>query len=54
MVLYHDYGCSSSETEAFIDRLEELRYAEISAANILERAKREAGVDVSELGRAET
>ena len=54
LVLYRDYGRSSSETEAFIDRLEELRYAEISAADILERAKREAGLDVSEFGRSET
>ena len=53
MVLYRDYNYTPSEFEAFIDHLEELRYEEISAADIIQRAREEAGVDVSELGRAE-
>ena len=54
LVLYRDYNYAASEIEAFIDRLEELRYEEISAADIIQRAREEDGVDVSELGRAET
>ena len=54
LVLYRDYNFTPSEIEVLIDRLEELRYEEISTADILERAREEAGVDVSELGRAET
>ena len=54
LVLYHDYNFTPSEIEVFIDRLEELRYEEISAADIIHRAREEAGANVSELGRAET
>ena len=53
LVLHRDYNFTPSEIEVLIDRLEELRYEEISTADILERAREEAGVDVSELGRAE-
>ena len=40
----HGHG---EDVEAFIFRLEELRYEEISASDIIERAAEEAGVDVS-------
>ena len=53
LVLHRDYNFTPSEIEVLIDRLEELRYEEISTADILERAREEAGVDVSEVGRAE-
>ena len=49
IVLSRQYGWKTEEIEGFIERLEELRYEEISAADIIERAKRDAGVDVSEL-----
>ena len=49
LVLHRSYGRSPAEIEELIDRLEELRYEEISAADIIERAKTEAGVDVGDL-----
>lgn len=42
----HGHG---EDSGAFISRLEELRYEEISAADIIERAAEEAGVDVSRM-----
>ena len=49
IILSREHGWKTEEIEGFIERLEELRYEEISAADIIERAKRDAGVDVSEL-----
>ena len=42
------------EAAAFIDRLEELRYEEITAQDIVDRAGNEAGVDVSGMVRKAT
>ena len=53
LVLHRDYNFTPSEIEMVIERLEELRHEEISAADIIQRAREEVGVDVSELGRAE-
>lgn len=39
------------EARAFIDRLEELRYEEITAQDIMDRAVNETGVDVSGVAR---
>ena len=44
----------AGEAAAFIDRLEELRYEEITAQDIVDRAGNEAGVDVSGMVRKAT
>ena len=44
---YNDqYGWEKDVIEAFIERVNDLRYEEISRADILERAKRETGIDM--------
>ena len=40
-------GLSTAEIEAFLERMEEISREEISVADILERAKAEAGIDAS-------
>lgn len=50
IVLHAEKGFDAQEIEAFVDRVVEVCDEEISVADILERAEREAGVDVSELG----
>lgn len=49
IILSRQYEFRTDAIERFIERLEELRYEEISTENILERARQEAGVDVSGL-----
>ena len=49
IVLHDKHNATSVEVEEFIDRLEELRYEEITSVDIIERAKDEAGVDIIEL-----
>lgn len=46
LVLHGKYGWEQDVIEAFIERVNDLRYEEISRADILERAKRETGIDV--------
>ena len=46
------HGCGKEEIEQFLDRIAEVADEEISAADILERCKRETGVDVSEMAHA--
>ena len=46
LVLHNRYGWGQEEIERFIERLEELKYEEISRIDILARAKRETGIDV--------
>ena len=50
--LFHEHGCGQEEIEGFLDRITEIMDEEISAADILERCKRETGVDVSEMAHA--
>ena len=47
LVLKSLHGWDSEEIEAFLERVSEIQDEEISAADIIERAKEEAGVDVS-------
>ena len=49
--LKRTFQSSAEEIEGIFDRIGELEYEEISAADIIERAKVEAGVDVSELAK---
>lgn len=46
IVLHDQYKWDQDETERLVERLEELKYEEISRADILARAKRETGIDV--------
>ena len=52
LALKRTFGSSAEEIETVFNRVGELEYEEISAADIIERAKWEAGVDVSELTKA--
>lgn len=49
LVLKSLHGYSASEIEQFLERVTEIQDEEISASDIVERTKEEAGVDVSEL-----
>ena len=49
LVLKEKYSWLPDRIEAFVERINDLRYEEISRVDILERAQRETGVDVSEL-----
>ena len=46
LVLKEVYGWAQDLIETFIDRVNDLRYEEISRADILERAMKETGIDV--------
>ena len=50
--LKRTFQSSAEEIESIFDRIGELEYEEISAADIIERAKVEAGVDVGDLAKA--
>ena len=54
LVLHRSYQYTPSEIEPFIERVDDLRYEEITAEDILERAREEAGVDVSQLAKEPT
>lgn len=49
LVLKEKYSWPPDRIEAFIERINDLRYEEISRIDILERAQRETGIDVSEI-----
>ena len=49
--LKRTFQSSAEEIEGIFDRIGELEYEEISAADIIERAKVEAGVDVGDLAK---
>ena len=49
LALHRSYHSDKADIQAVFDRLGELKYEEISAADIIERARVEAGVDVSKL-----
>ena len=46
LVLKEEYGWARDLIETFIDRVNDLRYEEISREDILERAMKETGIDV--------
>ena len=50
LVLHSEKGFDAEQIEEFVERVVEVCDEEISVADILERARMEAGVDVSELG----
>lgn len=52
LVLHRSYGWKAVEIKRFIERVNDLRYEEITDMDILERARNEAGVDVSGLAKA--
>ena len=49
LVLKEKYNWSPDRIEAFVERINDLRYEEISRIDILGRAQRETGIDVSEI-----
>lgn len=49
IILKRLHSCSKDEIEGFLDRVAEICDEEISVEDIVERAKREAGVDVSQM-----
>ena len=49
LVLHDQHSCGPGEIESFLDRVAEITDEEISADDIIERARQEAGVDVSEM-----
>lgn len=49
LVLKEKYSWPPDRIEAFVERINDLRYEEISRIDILERAQRETGIDVSEI-----
>ena len=49
IILSRQYKYTSDAVERFLERVDELRYEEISTEDILDRARQEAGVDVSGL-----
>ena len=51
IVLHRTYQSDADEIEVIFDRIRELEYEEISAADIIDRAKEEAGVDVSVIAK---
>ena len=54
LVLHDQHGCGPEEIESFLDRVAEICDEEISVDDIIERARQEAGVDVSEMARIES
>lgn len=52
IVLHSLHSWKAAEIEAFLERISEIQDEEISASDIIERAKEEAGVDVSEIAQA--
>jgi len=49
IVLHNQHGCGPEEIESFLYRIAEITDEEISVEDIVERARQEAGVDVSEM-----
>lgn len=54
LVLKSLHGFERGEIEAFLDRITEIQDEEISVVDIIERAKEEACVDVSEIAQTST
>ena len=52
LVLHTMHSWDAAEIEAFLERISEIQDEEISASDIIERAKEEAGVDVSEIAQS--
>ena len=50
-MLHETFHCTAVQIEEFIDRTVEISDSEISAEDILERARIETGVDVSRMTR---
>jgi len=53
ITLHRQRGSNVVEIESFLDRVAEITDEEISVDDIIERARQEAGVDVSEMARIE-
>ena len=49
LVLHDQYGWEIDQIEAFIERVNDLRYEEINRKDILDRAMRETDIDVEEI-----
>ena len=45
-MLHDKYGWGQDDIEGLVERVNDLRYEEISRVDILARAKRETGIDV--------
>ncbi len=54
LTLVHKHGATTSDIGSFIDRIGEITDAEISATDILDRAKEEASVDVGEIAKGQS
>ena len=54
ITLYRQHGSNVGDIESFLDRVAEITDEEISVDDIIERARQEAGVDVSEMARIES
>ena len=54
ITLHRQHGSNVGEIESFLDRVAEITDEEISVDDIIERARQEAGVDVSEMARIES
>ena len=54
ITLHRQHGSNVGEIESFLDRVAEITDEEISVEDIIERARQEAGVDVSEMARIES
>ena len=53
LVLHRQHGYSAAEIESFLDRVAEITDEEISSEDIIERARTEAGVDITGLAKIE-
>ena len=53
LVLHDQHGYDVGDIESFLERIAEITDEEISVEDIIERVRREAGVDVSEMARIE-
>lgn len=54
LTLFHKHGATTSDIVSFIDRISEIMDEEISAADIVDRAKEEAGVDVGGIAKGQS
>jgi hypothetical protein len=53
LVLHRQHDYSAAEIESFLDRVAEITDEEISSEDIIERARTEAGVDITGLAKIE-
>ena len=54
LTLFHKHGASASDIDSFIERIGEITDEEISAVDILDRAKEEVGVDVGGIAKGQS